>query len=125
MLFDRPLTPRHLHYTFETVARSDDKGIYYGTMHWEYEVNKGKVSKENWHVTEGTSDTFASAVTEFNKFYKNEHTVMEGETLASISIRYFGNDTKAEDIYLANKAKIPDKAKLAPGTRIKIPGVSP
>ncbi len=125
MLFDRPLTPRHLHYTFETVARSDDKGIHYGTMHWEYEVNKGKVSKEGWHVTEGTSDTFASAVTEFDKFYKNEHTVMEGETLASISTRYFGSDAKADDIYQANKAKIPDKAKLAPGIRIKIPGVSP
>ena len=64
-------------------------------------------------------------MTEFDRFYKNEHTVMEGETLASISTRYFGNDGKADDIYQANKAKIPDKAKLAPGTRIKIPGVSP
>jgi nucleoid-associated protein YgaU len=124
-LWDRPMTPKHLRFSFETVARSEDTGTDYGTMFWSFEVKDKKVSNETWKVGEGTSDTFDAALTEFNKFYKNEHTVVQGDTLASLSLRYLGDDKHAEDIYLANKALIPDKAKLAVGVRLKIPGVSP
>jgi nucleoid-associated protein YgaU len=124
-LWDRPMTPAHLRFSFETVARSDDIGLEYGTMFWSFEVKDKKVSNETWSVGAGTSDTFDAAQTEFNKFYKNEHRVMQGDTLESISIRYFGDNKRAEDIYLANKDKIPDKAKLAPGILLKVPGVSP
>jgi hypothetical protein len=71
----------------ETAARSDDTGIYHGSMHWSFKMDAGKVSEEKWHVTEGVSHTFLSAVDEFNKFYKNTYTVMAGDTLASIDRR--------------------------------------
>lgn len=124
-LWDRPMTPKHLRFSFETAARSEENGTDHGTMFWSFEVKDKKVSNETWKVGAGTSDTFDAALTEFNKFYKNEHTVMQGDTLESLSRRYFGDDKHAEDIYLANKDKIPDKAKLAPGILLKIPSISP
>jgi len=124
-LDDTPGSPTPDHYFFETAARSDDTGIYYGSMHWSFKMDAGKVSEEKWHVTEGVSHTFLSAVDEFNKFYKNTYTVMAGDTLASIAQRYLGSAAKADDIYNANKALIPDKAKLTPGVQLVIPGVSP
>ena len=124
-LWDRPMTPKHLRFSFQTAAHSEDTGTEYGTMFWSFEVKNKVVSNETWSVGAGTSDTFDATLTEFNKFYKNEHTVMLGDTLESISTRYFGDNMHAEAIYLANKDKIPDKAKLAPGTLLKIPGISP
>lgn len=50
---------------------------------------------------------------------------MAGDTLASIAQRYLGSAAKADDIYNANKALIPDKTKLTPGIKLAIPGVSP
>lgn len=125
MLKDRAATSANWGYTFETVARSDDVGVYYGTMHWAFNVQDGKVSNESHRVTEGVSHTLLGAVTEFDKFYGSTHVVMEGETLESLSIRYRGSAAFADDIYNANKAKIPDKKKLKPGTELAIPGVAP
>lgn len=124
-LDDTPGWNKDMKYDFETVARSDDIGVYYGAMHWGFTIQKDKVVDEHHKVAEAPSQTFQAAVTEFNKFYKNEHTVMAGETLESISTRYFGDTKKAEDIYKANKAKIPDKSKLAMGTLLVLPGISP
>jgi len=118
------------HYMFETVARSDDTGTYYGTMHWSFKMNDGtanagKVTEEKWHVTEGVSHTFREAVAEFDKFYGNTYTVMAGDTLEQIAERYLGDKAKADDIFKANTALIPDKTKLTPGIQLVIPGVSP
>jgi len=124
-LDDTPGSSTPDHYFFETAARSDDTGTYYGSMHWSFKMGAGKVSEEKWHVTEGVSHTLLSAVDEFNKFYKNTYTVMAGDTLESIAQRYLGSAAKADDIYKANTAKIPDKAKLTPGIQLVIPGISP
>jgi len=125
ILKDRPGWNRDMKYSFETAARSDDLGLYYGAMHWGFTIKANKVVDEHHHVAEGTSDTFAAAVTEFNKFYKNRVTVMQGDTLESLAERYLGSAAKADDIYKANKAKIPDRAKLTPGIELDIPGMSP
>jgi nucleoid-associated protein YgaU len=126
-LDDTPGSGGARQFTFETVARSDDTGTYYGTMHWTFKTHDtpGKVTDEGFHVTEGVSHTFKGALDEFNKFYKNTYTVMDGDTLESIAERYLGSAAKADDIYKANTALIPDKTKLKPGIQLAIPGVSP
>jgi hypothetical protein len=67
---------QHLHYTFETVARSDDAGAHYGTLHWSFDADgpEGKVTQEAHRVAPGVSDTYRAALVEFNKFYKNPPT---------------------------------------------------
>src|SRR5262249_18239371 len=53
------------HYFFETAARSDDLGLYYGSLHWSFKMKgDGKVTEEKWSVTEGVSHTLLSAVDE-------------------------------------------------------------
>lgn len=49
---------------------------------------------------------------------------MRGETLESIAARYLGSRAKANELYVANKDKIPDKNKLTVGIQLVIPGVS-
>ncbi|QOJ13160.1 MAG: LysM peptidoglycan-binding domain-containing protein [Planctomycetia bacterium] len=49
------------------------------------------------------------------------HTVKRGETLAGISKRYYGDETKWKRIQSANKAKVPDPKKLKVGTVLTIP----
>jgi nucleoid-associated protein YgaU len=76
---DTPKTPSsHLRYTFETVARSDNPDIKYGTLHWSFDADAtgavGKVDNETHHVVPGVSDTYRAALVEFNKFYKNPPT---------------------------------------------------
>ncbi len=123
-LHDRPGWTKDMKYNFETVARSDDTGTYYGGMLWGFTIKSNKVVDEHHSVSEAPSQTFQAAVTEFNEFYKNMHTVMQGDTLESLAIRYLRDKAKADDIYNANKAKIPDKAHLAVGIQLVIPGVS-
>lgn len=125
VLADTPGSNVPDHYFFETAARSDDTGLYYGSLHWSFKMKDGKVNEEKWSVTEGVSHTLLSGVDEFNKFYKNTYTVMKGDTLESIALRYLGSAAKADDIYKANTAKIPDRTRLVPGTQLAIPGVSP
>jgi hypothetical protein len=75
ILDDKPKAQgtQHLQYTFETVARSDDAGVHYGTIHWSFEADgpAGKVTNEAHRVAPGVSDTYRAALGEFNKFYKN------------------------------------------------------
>lgn len=73
ILDDKPKTTGHRQYTFQTLARSDDTGIYYGTVHWTFDADggAGKVTKESYRVAPGVSDTFRGALDLFNKFYKN------------------------------------------------------
>jgi nucleoid-associated protein YgaU len=82
------------------------------------------ITGESYRVVEGTSATFQATQQKFTEFYKNSHIVMQGETLQTISQKYFGTPDKAKDIYNANKAVIPDQAHLQPGTKLTIPGVT-
>jgi nucleoid-associated protein YgaU len=123
-LHDRPGWNKDMKYSFETVARSDDTGTYYGGMVWGFTIRSSKVIDEHHSVSEAPSQTFQAAATKFNEFYKNTHTVMQGDTLEGLAVRYLGDKAKANDIYNANKAKIPDKVHLPVGVQLVIPGVS-
>lgn len=124
MLYDRPGTPHNLMFNFETVARSVDLGIYYGTIHWDFQVKGGKVSKEGYKVVPGVSETFKGALDEFNEFYKNKHVVMKGESLWKIAEHYYGDGNKWPDIYKANKDIIKDPDHIEPGWELNIPSIS-
>jgi nucleoid-associated protein YgaU len=126
-LYDTPQTTTHLQCTFETVARSEDAGIHYGTVHWSFEADgvKGVASKETHRVAPGVSDTYRAALDEFTKFYKNPHTVMKGENLHSIAQHYYGDPEKWGEIYKANKDKIKDPNKIWPGCKLNIPIIGP
>ena len=124
MLNDTPGTGKNIMFNFETVARSVDLGIYYGTIHWDFEVKGGKVSKEGHKVIPGVSETFKSGLDEFNKFYKNKHVVMKGESLWKIAEHYYGDGNKWTDIHNANKDIIKDPDHIEPGWELNIPTVS-
>lgn len=109
-------------YYFETVARAKE-GIDYGTLYWGFDVDKGKVTNEYSYEKEGTSQTFKSAVSEFNSFYKNHHQVVKGDTLKSLAKLYFNDETKAEEIRKANGLDGVDSP-LTPGKEIIIPGIT-
>lgn len=123
-LHDRPGWNKDMKYSFETIARSDDTGTYDGGMVWGFTIKSNKVVEERHSVSGEPSQTFHAAVTKFNEFYKNTHTVIQGDTLEGLAVRYLGDKAKADDIYHANKAKIPDKAHLLVGIQLVIPGVS-
>jgi nucleoid-associated protein YgaU len=123
-LKDFPGTNARWSFSFETAARSVDAGIYYGAIHWSFVVDGGKVSSETHRIAPGVSETFREALHEFNKFYKNKHVVMKGETLSSISQKYYGTPDKWEDIYKANKVRIKDPDHIEPGWELTIPGFS-
>jgi nucleoid-associated protein YgaU len=50
-----------------------------------------------------------------------DHVVKRGETLQSISIRYFGNPDYYLDIYLANRTKLRNPVDVREGTFLRIP----
>jgi len=124
---DSPQTGGHVKDTFETVARSADTGIYYGTVHWGFEADSpsGKVSNETHSVTPGVSDTFRAALQEFTRFYKNPHTVMKGDTLFSLARQYYGDEAKWKEIFEANKALLKSPDSLQPGMKLAIPVIGP
>jgi len=49
------------------------------------------------------------------------HVVAPGDSLGSIAIRYYGDSTRWQRIYEANRGVIPDPNALAIGTRLSIP----
>ena len=123
-------TANHWMFRFETVARSDDLGLYYGTLMWHFEVDgtvaPPTVTKEWYNVQPGISDTFRGALVQFNRFYANPHTVLEGQTLEQISELYFGKPDHADAIFTANVALIGTRTTpLQPGWKLRIPGVTP
>ncbi len=50
-----------------------------------------------------------------------KYTVQKGDTLSSISRKFYGSPALAEKLYSANRAALPDKNKLAVGQVISIP----
>jgi LysM repeat protein len=129
-LYDFPRTSGgHISFNFQTVARSDDIGLYYGTLWWQFEVDATgttpQVINEAKGVKPGATDTFRSAVVEFNRFYANPHTVMKGQTLYEISRLYFGSADRADDIFKANEKLIGKRdAPLKIGCQLRIPDVT-
>lgn len=49
------------------------------------------------------------------------HTVAKGDTLSSISLRYYGNRSRWRDIYSANRDILPSESALRIGMELKIP----
>jgi len=121
-----PVNPGNVHvydhqFAFETVARSDDKGINFGTLHWGFHITSGKITNKTASVQEGTSPTFDHAVKEFNVFYKNHHIVTQGETLGSIAELYFNDSSRWIEIQRANN--LPNDS-IRANQRLIIPGVT-
>jgi nucleoid-associated protein YgaU len=129
ILDDTPasLHKRHLRYTFETIARSVDLGIEYGAVHWGFDADgsTGKVIGESVSVSAGVSDTYHAALDNFNKFYKNPHTVVANETLQTIAQKYYGDPAKSAEILKANHAKLPHPDHILPGLKLNIPIIGP
>lgn len=119
---DEPRTNlQNFHYEFETVARAFDKGLDFGTIHWGFDIINGEIKNLKVFVVESVSQNFQDSLSAFNKFMKNKHIVMHGESLEEISELYFGTSDKVKKIIEAN----PELANgLIPGTEINIPNVS-
>jgi nucleoid-associated protein YgaU len=49
------------------------------------------------------------------------HVVQKGETLSSISAKYYGSARQWRKIVLANRDNLPDPNRLTPGTKLIIP----
>lgn len=49
------------------------------------------------------------------------HVVQKGDTLSSISAKYYGSATQWRKIVLANRDNLPDPNRLAPGIKLIIP----
>ena len=50
-----------------------------------------------------------------------QYTVVSGDTLSSIAQKYYGNASKWEAIYEANRLQIEDPDRIAPGQILRIP----
>ena len=49
------------------------------------------------------------------------HVVQPGETLGTISLRYYGTPAKWKTIYEANRARVPDPNNVGVGVRLDVP----
>ena len=49
------------------------------------------------------------------------HTVVEGDSLTRISVRYYGTASRWQDIYEANREVLRGENSLRPGQRLRIP----
>jgi nucleoid-associated protein YgaU len=114
-------------FEFETAAYAEDLGINYGSIRWGFKYMPISAWDEYADFAPGVTETLRDAEIQFNKFYKNKHKVQAGDTLNKVSAMYFGNNSKAADIFAANKGALTNAdadAALAPGLELVIPGVS-
>lgn len=51
----------------------------------------------------------------------NTYTVRKGDTLTGIALKVYGDANRWDDIWRANKARVPNKDKLKVGTKLIIP----
>lgn len=73
-MFDAPGTtgPNNRDFSFETVARSEDTGVVYGSLNWGFQVRAGVVQNERAVAVGGTSATFDEALERHRDFYVHE-----------------------------------------------------
>lgn len=101
---------------------------YYGTeAKWQQilDANKDKISspsalKIGTVLTIPNVSTTTTATTAAPSI-ERKHTVASGETLSSISKKYYGTDGKWRLIYNANKSRVPDPDRLQVGVELVIP----
>lgn len=92
-------------------------------------INATPSSPESFQVEEKNKDELSSSNIKPNTFIQSSslepiiHTVQPGETLSSISIVYFHSARYWKEIYKMNKDVIPNKNKIKPGLKIKIPRI--
>lgn len=114
---------------FESAAYSEDQGIFYGAVRWGFRnyppaFNQASFPDEWFQISPSVSDTLRASITEFNKVYRNKHRVQQGETLASISMAYFGTDSAARAIFETNPGVLTSadpNAPIAGGTELTLP----
>jgi phage tail protein X len=116
-------------FEFESAAFAKDIGLYYGAVWWGFNYDTNGITNETARLVPKVSDTLDAAVTSFNRVYKNKHIVQQGDTLNSISIKYFGSTADAHRIYLLNRtnpALTTDDptAPVTAGTQLEV-GVGP
>lgn len=114
---------------FETVAHSDDLGIDYGAVRWSFRYQgpgmRPLYTQETSQISAAASSNVKESLIAFNKYYMNKHIVQEGETLKSISIDYYGDDSQAASIFAINKQALTDanpEARIPVGTELEMPG---
>jgi hypothetical protein len=113
----------------ETVAHSDDLGIDYGAVRWGFRYEgpgmRPLYTQEKSQISAAPSSNVKESLVAFNKYYMNKHIVQEGETLRSISIDYYGDDSQAASIFAINKQSLTDanpEARIPVGTELEMPG---
>lgn len=113
----------------ETVAHSDDLGINYGAVRWGFRyagpAMRPLYTQEKSQISAAASSNVKESLIAFNKYYMNKHIVQEGETLKSISIDYYGNDSQVASIFAINKQALTDanpEARIPVGTELEMTG---
>lgn len=112
----------------ETVAHSDDLGINYGAVRWSFRYEgpgmRPLYTQEKSQISAAASSNVKESLTSFDKYYRNKHIVQEGETLRSISIDYYGDDSQVSSIFAINKQALTDGnpgARIPVGTELEMP----
>jgi len=86
-------------------------------------ANKANVVENRPPATNPQPELTDSAQYEQTEKIKTQkfHIVLKGQTLTSISLKYYGSAGNWQKILNANKEKIKDPNKLIPGTKLIIP----
>jgi nucleoid-associated protein YgaU len=113
----------------ETVAHSDDLGINYGAVRWGFRYAgpgmRPLYTEEKSQISAAASNNVKESLILFNKYYMNKHIVQEGDTLKSISIDYYGDDSQVASIFAINKQALTDanpEAQIPVGTELEMTG---
>jgi LysM repeat protein len=80
-----------------------------------------RVNKVNEVPSSNTTATSSTKTSSSSTKSSVTYIIKSGDTLYSISKRFFGTDKKSTEIYNANKTKIKNPAKLQVGVTIEIP----
>jgi nucleoid-associated protein YgaU len=86
-------------------------------------ANKANIDENQPPATNAQQELTDSAQYEQTEKIKPQkfHIVLKGQTLTSISYKYYGSAGNWQKILNANKEKIKDPNKLIPGTKLIIP----
>lgn len=72
---DDPHSDGDRDFAFETVAKGEDTGVVYGSLHWSFSTRSGRVSNERVDAENTQSATFDAAVERHRDFYVHEPVV--------------------------------------------------